>query len=177
MRITRNRGLLVLAGFLLVGGLASCAPTPDAAEKEPELDSASQEQDYDDWQLAFEKCMDGQGVDLSQFMTKASDGGDAGADEPAPEPPSDADIAAMEDAQEFCMEEVGDPPTRDDLPSDEKLNEMNLLFAKCMRDAGYDYPDPEQGPSGAVAAMPQGDFDPADVDACVEAAGYPGANG
>lgn len=176
MRITRNRGLIFLAGLMLVGGLAACAPTPDAADESPDLDSASQEQEFEDWQLAWEKCMKDEGVDMSQFMVKASSDGDE-VEQEVPEPPSDADIAAMEDAREVCDEKLGDPPVRDDMPSDDEMNEMMLTFAQCMRDAGYDFPDPEPGPAGTVAAMPMGDYDPADMDACMTEAGFPGAEG
>ncbi|KJQ54239.1 hypothetical protein [Microbacterium sp. SA39] len=176
MRITRNRGLIFLAGLALVGGLAACAPTPDAADKTPELDSASQDQAFEDWQLDWETCMKDEGVDLSKFMAKAGETG-GGEEETAPEPPSDADIAAMDDAREVCDEKLGDPPTRDDMPSDEEMNEMMLVFAKCMRDAGYDFPDPEPGPPGTAPGMPQGDYDPADMDACFVEADFAGAEG
>ncbi|WP_157813850.1 hypothetical protein [Microbacterium sp. BR1] len=150
MRNIRNRGLHALAGVVLLTGLVACAPSP-ATEKPGELDSSSQQQDYEEWQLAWEKCVGDQGVDLSQFMVKAGEAGDEGS---APPPkPTEADRVAMEKAMEFCDEELGQAPTRDDLPSSEEMNEMGLLLAACMREAGYDFPDPEIGPGGTVAGQ------------------------
>ena len=178
MRITRTRSLLAVAGVLLLTGLAACAPSP-AANPSGELNTASQEQEYEDWQIDFEKCLSDQGVDLSQFMTSASTGGEEVVDEaPAPpEEPTEAEVAAMQEAMEYCNDEVGEPPTRDDMPSDEEFNEMSLAFAACMREAGYDFPDPDVNSNGAMMTMGSDEFAPEDMDKCSQEAGFPGAEG
>lgn len=174
MRITRNRSLLALVGVALLAGLVACTPLPNAAQEAPELDSSSEEQDYDDWQLAYEKCMTGQGVEISQFLSTT---GGEGGDDSAPQMPSESEVEAMQEAQAFCADEVGEPPTREGMPTGEEVNEMALVFAKCMRAAGYDYPDPEMSANGGISAMPSGDWAPEDMDQCAVEAGFPGASG
>ena len=178
MRSIRTRSLLALTGVILLTGLAACAPSP-AANQSGELNTASQEQEYEDWQRDFEKCLGEQGVDLSQFMgTAVANGEEVFEEAPAPpEEPTEEEMAAMQEAMDVCDDELGKPPTRDDMPSEAEWNEMSLAFAACMREAGYDFPDPDLSSNGAVTSMSSDDFAPEDMDKCSEEAGFPAAEG
>lgn len=173
MRTLRSRALLALAGITLLTGLAACAPTPNTADGPAELDSTSDEQAFEDWRIALDACMAEAGFDLPSVAVQGE--ADDGGGNAVSVDPGEVDLDALAAAQEACFEKVGHPPAQEGMPNDEEMHEMQLAFAKCMREAGYDYPDPAPSKSGAVSAMPADDFDPADVDRCAEEAGLPWA--
>lgn len=173
MRTLHRRALLALVGVTLLAGLAACAPTPDASDRRDGLDSPSDEQVFEDWRLALDDCMAEAGFDLPSVAIQGEDGGGNAVSVD----PDEVDLEALEAAQEVCFEKVGDPPAQEGVPSDDEMHELQLDFAKCMREAGYEYPDPAPGKGGAVSAMPADEFDPADIDRCTEEAGLPWAKG
>ena len=75
-------------------------------------------------------------------------------------------IEAFVAAQDICIEKVGEAPTRSDMPSTAEINAHMLAFAACMREAGYDFPDPDLSNNGMTSALSTDDYDVADVDAC-----------
>jgi hypothetical protein len=174
----RARSGLALAGIgLLLAALTACAPNAET----PELASGDSDAAYEEWSIDFTACMKGEGVDMS--MTFASAGGEvsngeASGDVEMAEPvdPGEVDLEAMEAAHEKCIDEVGEPPVPPGAPDADEMNEAMLAFAACMREAGYDYPDPEISSDGGVVAMqamPADDIDPAVMEACNEEAGFP----
>ncbi len=181
MRTTtsRSRLTLALAGASLLILLAGCTADAGDSGGGGELSSGTEEQAFDEWNAAFDECMKEQGVDLEQFRTQASTGdGEGEADQQASVTvPDDLDMELFEAANETCLTEVGDPPAQPGAPDEEELQATMLAFAECMREAGYDYPDPEFSGNGAVAAMPADEYDPADVDHCSEMAGLGEARG
>lgn len=62
-----------------------------------------------------------------------------------------------------CVRTVGEAPVDPSQPTPEEMAESQLVFAKCMRDAGYDYPDPVEG-GMSPAFGPE--TDPDVVDKC-----------
>lgn len=158
---TRRRGFAtaLLAAAALTVALSGCSAADPGAGGE--LDSGDAEAIYTEWNDKFQDCMKDRGFDLSNTSESIS------AD----------DAEALNEAANACYEKVGEPPADPDVPSNEEINEQMLAFAKCMREAGYDYPDPEIDPNGGVAmspAMPT-EWDPADIDRCGEEAGMGGA--
>ncbi|MGH3703175.1 MAG: hypothetical protein ACRDT9_00970 [Agromyces sp.] len=161
---TKRRGFAaaLLAAVAVTVALAGCSAAPGAAGGGAgagggELKSGDAEAIYAEWNDKFQDCMKGKGFDLSDMSESIST--------------DDAD--ALNEAANACYEKVGEPPADPNLPSNEELNEQMLAFAKCMRAAGYDYPDPKIDPNGGVAmspAMPT-DWDSADIDRCSTEAG------
>lgn len=77
-----------------------------------------------DWQTKLNDCLAAEGVDPNR--KRQPNGG-------------------SQAAYTKCYAEVGPPPQVDGppRPSREESLKMDLAFAKCMREAGYDYPDPD----------------------------------
>lgn len=134
----------MLAIPLLVMGLAACAPSTEGSPKETNsggggTSNSASASSRDEWAIDYAQCMRDQGIDV-----------------PDPEPGSgglsaavsgdDVDQAAMQEASEKCMEELGDPPAMS--PDEQKaVDEQMLKWAKdaaeCYREHGYDMPDPD----------------------------------
>lgn len=67
---------------------------------------------------------------------------------------------------------MGPAPEAANPLTDEQLNEQLLTYAKCMREAGYDVPDPKPNGEGITVQQNGGpEADPADVQRCTEEAG------
>ena len=155
----KRRGLVaaLLTATTLALTLSGCSTAAPGGNGE--LQTGDAKAAYAEWNRKFTSCMKNAGFDPS----KSTD-------------PSDA--AAAEKATKDCVTKVGKPPVDPDVPSNDEINAQMLAFAKCMRKAGYDYPDPKIDPNGGVAmgpAMPS-DWNPADIDQCSKDAGM-GANG
>jgi hypothetical protein len=71
-------------------------------------------------------------------------------------------------ASKICSEKLGEMPTPPGMPSPEEMQKGMLAFAKCMREAGYDYPDPEVSKDGAISmqAMAMDELDPQVMEDC-----------
>lgn len=174
----RARTGLALTGIgLLLAALTACAPTTET----PELASGDSDAAFEDWSIDFTACMKGEGVDMNMTFSVAggeASNGEASGDVETVDPvdPGEVDLEAMEAAHEKCIDEVGEPPVPPGAPDADEMNEAMLAFAACMREAGYDYPDPEISSDGgmvAMQAMPADDLDPAVMDACNDEAGFP----
>lgn len=170
-------GLALAAIGLLLAALTACTP---GSEKEPELAAGDSDAAYEDWSIDFTACMKAEGVDMQ--MSVAGSGDDVGTSsstqdlEADPIDPGEIDLEAMQAANEKCIEKVGEPPVPPGMPDADEMNEAMLAFAACMREAGYDYPDPEISDDGGIVAMqaiPADDIDPAIMDACNDEAGFP----
>ena len=87
----------------------------------------------------------------------------------------DIDMKQYEAASKVCTKKLGEMPIPPGMPSPEEMQESMLKFAKCMREAGYDYPDPEVSKGGGISiqAMPADEYDPAVMDSCSEESGSP----
>jgi hypothetical protein len=148
---------LRLATVLLVGALM----TGCGAEAESPVPKA--EQSFEDYQLAFAKCMREHGIDMPDPS------GDGSVKVPAIE-----DMAAFTEASDACQEKLGQPPAAEGGPTksdEERLAEM-VKAAECFREHGIEVPDPKAGemisipadaPEDVLAAcMPHGVSGPAD---------------
>ncbi|WP_147525151.1 hypothetical protein [Cellulomonas timonensis] len=142
-----------MSGAVLAMGLAACSP---AEETGGQTDSGSFEMSINEWREDFDDCMNDAGFDLTQ-------GAEEGGSVPSVDI-SQFDVAELDLAYAACVEEVGDAPVDDTLPTEEEVFESQLVFASCMREAGIDFPDPVKG-SGMTSAF-SSDVDPEIVDAC-----------
>lgn len=157
----RTRTSRTAAAALLVGAGAMLALTGCSANEQPELQqnhAVSAEQ----WQHDFERCLKEEGIENPGIPVNP-DGSPIEGDE------GEADLEA---ALQTCDKKVGPAPEGANPVTDEQLNEQMLTFAKCMREAGYDVPDPKPNGEGIIVQQNGGpEADPADVQRCTEEAG------
>lgn len=111
--------------------LAACGDEPSGNASESDSASA---QDREDAMLEFARCMREHGVDMPD---PEPDGGMVIQGEPG-------DEEVIEAAQEACQEHLEDTLPEGvgpDIPAEQK--EALLAAAQCMRDRGWDVPDPQ----------------------------------
>lgn len=142
------------AGLLLA--LSGCAPS--AEDSTPE--AGGSEVSIEDWRQGIDDCMLEAGFDLVAMS-------DAGGISPSMTAEESADFDA---AYTACIDEVGEAPIDESVPTEDEIFESQLVFAGCMRDAGYDYADPVKADpvkgDGGMSAPFGPEVDPDVVDAC-----------
>ncbi|WP_130506362.1 hypothetical protein [Microterricola gilva] len=162
-RRTAVATLAAAAGAVLLLGLTACAP---AADSGAELKTDDYETSVVDWRQKFDDCMLDAGFDLNQ---ENADGSPTNTIDT-----SQFDMAEFDKAYAACTEKVGEPPVDESLPTEEELFDSQLAFATCMREFGYDYPDPVKGNGGMTPALGP-EVNPDDIDACSAKAEQAGA--
>ncbi|GAA2387379.1 hypothetical protein [Dactylosporangium salmoneum] len=140
----KQRGVLgtLSAVPLMIALLTGCSAADGGSDGSGAADgekTASSQQSFEDWQLAFARCMRAEGLDVPD----PGKGGLGGLRD-------SSDTAALEQASTKCRGKLGDPPPAPDLEgkSDEQLQEEALKSAKCFRDNGVDVADPKKGEIG-----------------------------
>lgn len=127
--------MLAVSLLTFATGCAAPAPSSSPASSSASNSSSAEELDkeYQEWQLKYAECMRGQGQEISD-----------------PEPDGSFKMEMTEDdsaykaADETCTKEVGDPPGQ--TGGSEMINDEYMLdLARCLREAGYDVPDPTDG--------------------------------
>ncbi|MGO4104230.1 hypothetical protein AB4Y63_09795 [Leifsonia sp. YAF41] len=177
-------GLALFAAIGLVAALSACtAGSPSGGSADAgELKSGNEQAAFEDWQHDFTSCMKDEGVEMGSFAVTSVDGASGGLDDDSESSGStmttqegDFDIKEYEAASKVCTKKLGEMPIPPGMPSPEEMQESMLKFAKCMREAGYDYPDPEVSKGGGITikAMPADEYDPAVMDSCSEESGSP----
>lgn len=159
---TRATAMIAIATFGALLGLSGCTK---AAEPDMAVDPATS---VEQWQHDFERCMRDEGVELGEGggIPVNSDGSFGGT----------GDSGDFEAALQKCTTKLGPAPQAEGGVSDVELEALMLRFAKCMREAGYDVPDPTFDSDGSnVLGVP--DADPADVERCTTEAGLDAAFG
>lgn len=119
-------------------------------------------QSLEQWQHDFQRCMGEHGIELGEggAIPVNADGSFGGS----------ADGADFDAAMQACEERLGPPPADAGTQLDEDTKAQILRFTKCMREAGYDMPDPDFE-SGEVVVSGGADADPQDVERCSTEAG------
>ena len=156
-------GLVLVLSIAACGGAAGTGNDGVVSLASPSDPSASPTASIDpeDAMAAFSACMKEHGVDV--HVAISAEGGTSGTiggptvngsgPGTAPEPQTgtgkDFDPKAMEEADKACRDllpsgMMGDPDAT--IPP-EQVEQM-LAFAKCMRDHGYDFPDPQFSGNG-----------------------------
>lgn len=161
-RLRASASLSVLA-MLFFAGCASTGSQPDDSGGGSEAPGASYEQDHSQWQSKFDACLRDEGIDVT-----SQDG--------ALPSINDYPAEVFEAAVATCADRVGDAPVNPDVPSTAEFNEQQLKFAQCMRDAGYDWKDPEPVKEGSasipgVEPVDPNEFDPVDMERCAQEVG------
>jgi hypothetical protein len=169
MRLRHALAPLALAavGVLLIaacGGSDSpeVANLGDAATTETEqTDTTVTPEDQEEALLAYAECMRGEGIDFPdpQFSGDGEGGlfigPDSGID------PNDPDFQA---ADETCRSHLEAIRPEFDPEQAQELQDAALAFAQCMRDQGYDVPDPEFEEGGGMRQLFGENLDPNDPD-------------
>lgn len=142
--------IAAVAAVLAVAG-AGCASNPaDADDTSAAGNDFAQEQEA---HLAFAQCMREHGIDFPDpEVSQEADGGIL----VRQRAPDDADTAAFQEAEQTCREEhlegrVG-PGNGPGMSAEERqeFQEEALAFARCMREHGFDMPDPQFDGEGLV---------------------------
>lgn len=141
--------------------LLACGGEPTAGGS-PE---ASASTDPDDAMLAFADCMREHGIDVpdpgpdGNLTLGREVGGDSDID------PESGDFQEAEEACSHLLEGALSQIERPDPEEQAEMQERLLAFARCMRDHGIDFPDPQFRDGMAVIGPPEGsEFDPEDPD-------------
>lgn len=151
MRSTATRTLTAILGAGLLLATSACSPTPE----DPTLETGGSELTIEDWRQGIDDCMLDAGFDLVAMS-----------DESGMVPSMTAEESADFDmSYTACIGEVGEAPVDESVLSEDEMFESQLVFAECMRAAGYDYPDPVKGSGGMGAAFGP-EVDPDVVDSC-----------
>lgn len=135
------------------GGVASLS---EDSGSDSDADSGDSEEEA----LQWARCMRDEGVDIPDPETDADGSVRLGRVEVGPG--GDIDPEAFQAAIDKC----GEPPGREMSEQDQsKMQDAALEFAKCMRDKGYDFPDPTFDEHGGMMFQRQeggGELDPND---------------
>lgn len=146
-RRTLRNSITLFAGSALLFGLTACGAgtsgSGSGSLKEESTVTMAQ------WRSDVDGCMKTAGFDLGD-PSEALD-------------TSKFDMVAFDKAYTACIKKVGEAPVDPNQLTDDEMFDVQLVFAKCMRDAGYDFPDPVKG--GMSSAFGPG-TDPTVVDAC-----------
>ncbi|HXH33591.1 MAG TPA: hypothetical protein VNJ54_04160 [Plantibacter sp.] len=116
---------LVLSALAVTIALAGCSAGGTASSSASPPDYAAE---FDAYTLELASCMRDQGVDVEDPTpgnTISLDGSDA-----------------TNAAYDTCEGIVGLPPVNPDQPSKEEISDELRLRAQCLRDKGFDVPDP-----------------------------------
>jgi hypothetical protein len=172
------------------GGAASASPkgvptldgqnTDVSADGDRAADDAASE-DPQERALAFARCMRENGIpDFPDPQVDAN----GGIMISGPGPGAELDEDTVKAAHEKCQPLMGDGPGsggRIDPEEAARMQEAMLAFAKCMREHGVDFPDPEfSGDGGATFTVGGPGIDPEDPsfkdaeDACRDLMPKPG---
>jgi len=214
---TRRRAALLLALALLGPGLAACGggndddgdaavaslsgddgteteevddDDGDGGGAQPEREMSAEQQDAI---LEFAQCMRDHGIDMPDPEI-SSDGGvmiRGGGPGDAPEGgPGDEEWEAANEACQPIMDEAM-PEVEIDPEEQAEMQDQMVEVAQCMRERGYDMPDPQVDGNGRITVemgapdgggdqgevMPPDDEQQEDMEECQEAAGMEGGPG
>jgi hypothetical protein len=148
-------------------------------------------QEFQDAALAYAQCMRDHGIDVPD-PTFTDDGGGMTQRIPEGEDPESDEFQAAEEECRSAMEDALPEPEQLSPQEQAERQDQLLEMAQCMRDKGYDMPDPEVDSSGRVrigrnagpneagpSTGPPADEEQfqQDMEACQEAAGMEGLGG
>ena len=158
LRVWASAASVALAALALTLALSACGGEGEAdAGASGKTKTASERREG---ALAFARCMRENGVDHP-------DPNEEGLFEITPESSLDARSESFRRAAETCRKHLSELPEPPALSAEERerMEELALAFARCMRKHGVDMPDPQFGKQGGGFAMElPDDFDPSDPD-------------
>jgi len=143
-----STSVTLIAGSTLLFGLAACGADKSGTGALKEESTMTMEQ----WRSDVDSCMLTAGFDIT-----GGENGNESVDT------SQFDMEAFDKAYTTCIKKIGDAPVDPNQLSEDEMFDVQLAFAKCMRDSGYDFPDPVKGGMGGAFGP---EINPDDVDAC-----------
>ncbi|WP_433676279.1 hypothetical protein [Microbacterium gorillae] len=173
MTLTRSRGRLAAAAAALAlmsaALLTACASSGGSGDEARGdgggVSNATFEQEMTAWTEKFDACMREEGIEVPERSPNEMLDLDS----------LGIDVETYQAASTTCTKNVGQPPVDPNVPSADELYKMQLAFAKCMRDAGYEWEDPAPPSDGGMAgatAIEAGKYDEKTLDACADTAGF-----
>ncbi|WP_022894758.1 hypothetical protein [Agromyces subbeticus] len=134
------------------------------------MSNSTFEQELAAWTEKLDSCLRDEGIDVpKRSPNEMLDFDSLGVDE-----------GTYKAAAAICSKKAGPAPVDPSAPSDDEYHQMQLTFAKCMRDAGYEWDDPappSEAGSAGVKPIDPGQFDQKDLDACAVKAGLDAGSG
>jgi hypothetical protein len=140
----RSRARLLLAGLVsvaLTAALAACGGDGS--------DSTDTEANSQDAFTNFAECMRENGVDIPDPQPGQS-GFALGADAAGNIDPNDPAVQA---AREKCLPELRGAIPEGERPDSSEVEDDLLAYARCMRDHGIDFPDPQVSESAGATEI------------------------
>lgn len=151
MITTLARPLAAVALVALAGlGLAGCSGPAGTSGSSSSSNSALKYSNMDDWDAAWASCMREHGVRI----------GDDGLAE------EDQDFSGYNESAQTCSDEAGLMPNGGLKASPDEQLKAWTTTAKCLRERGYDIPDPKLEPEGAWSLSTPRDMDEKDWNDC-----------
>ena len=169
----RAASVLVLVGAVSAcgsgggsDGVASLGSTGDGSAKSSRQSSTAKKDPQEAFR-AFAQCMREHGVDMPDPEVSEDGGGGFTVGTPVGGDGAPGSNDAFQKANEACRKHLdgvvrggdGKGPSGADL---EKAKKQALAFAKCMREHGIDFPDPQFEGGGMIQIGPDGGIDPND---------------
>jgi len=173
--MTLTRTLTALAACAAAGLLLTACGGSDSPEvanlggsatTTEDGETTEAEEDPEEAMLAFTECMRDEGIDLPD-PTFSEDGEGGSRFQVGPGEGIDPDDPDFQAAQEKCQPLLEGIQGRFDPEDREAFEDAALEYAQCMRDHGFDVPDPEfnDGPGGGgFGIFQEGNLDPNDPD-------------
>lgn len=146
-RRTLRTSVTLLAGSTLLLGLAACGAGNSGADNGTLKEESSMTMEQ--WRSDVDGCMKTAGFDMGDPSESLDT--------------SKFDMDAFDKEYAACIKKIGDAPVDPNQLTQDEMFDVQLVFAKCMRDSGYDFPDPVKG--GMSSAFGP-EVNPDDVDAC-----------
>lgn len=106
---------------------------------------AASERESEEAALEYAQCMREHGIDMPDPVNGRFDFRTGPGDE-----------EKMEEAQEACQDILEDVAPPFDEEQQAELQDAMLAFARCMREHGIDFPDPQFQDEGFLQLMPEG---------------------
>jgi hypothetical protein len=149
---------LAAVPFLLLG-LAGCSQGSEAGETDAPKSQSEIEKQATDWELAFSACLKGSGVAAGE----SKDG-----EKTAITPKDGVDVeAVLKKCEQQVTDERGERPVSD--ANKQEMQEgvdQQRKVAACVREKGYDMPDPEVSEDGGSVSSQMVDVPDDVMKAC-----------
>ncbi len=183
-----RRGGAALAAAIMLWSLTACGGDDqttgiatlggDSTATTDEQAGPAEEQDLEEQALEFAECMRDNGVDMPDPQVEGGRmlfGGGAG---------GEVDPEIQEQAMEACEDKRPDGGGNFSPEDQAEMQDRMLAMAECMRENGYDMPDPDfSGGGGGFVIGPESGLDLDDPDfqaameACRDEVGMPAPQG
>lgn len=137
--------------LLLAGALSACSPS-SSNQSEAEGGKPKKEMTSEQWQTKFNDCLVDEGVEPPKEDASGMVSFDFG----------EGEAELMMAATEKCTKKIGERPTSAGEEMTQEDEDRLMEIVGCLRDRGYDIPDPKKG----ALDMSNANLTPEDQKAC-----------